>query len=396
MTLSLDRSDWRKVKFSEVAENVNDRVDDPKSAGVSRYVGLEHLDPGSLTITRWGTPDQVEATKLRFKPGDVIFGRRRAYQKKVARADFEGICSAHAMVLRAKPGVVDPDFLPVFLSSDYFLDRAIKISVGSLSPTVNWKTLAVQEFELPALDQQRRIADLLWSLEYHRSSIEKQKAAIGTVSSRWVDVQVMQYVTADPRTVGDCLASGLLRLLTGPFGTALSARAFESGGTPVIHPANIRDGRIEADLESTVPDALLESVAKWRVVPGDVVMMRKGDVGRSAIVTSDEDGWILSSDCISVRSLDHGRLLPTFVQLVLAAPRQQSELMRRAPGTTMPGINERSLSPLAMPVAPIEVQHAFCEEHATLIHGSHNLTREVEALNVLRRGLLAELAGSPR
>ena len=160
MNIILDKSTWKKVKFGSVIDSITKRIDNPSEAGVERYVGLEHLDPGSMTITRWGIPEQVEATKLLFSKGDVIFGRRRAYQKKVSIADFDGICSAHALVLRAKSGLIDPRFLPVFLSSDYFLDRAIRISVGSLSPTVNWKTLANQEFFLPPIEVQSKIADL--------------------------------------------------------------------------------------------------------------------------------------------------------------------------------------------------------------------------------------------
>lgn len=178
MSLNLDKSHWTRVAFGDVIDSITDRVDDPSSAGVDRYVGLEHLDPGVMTVQRWDTPDKVEAQKLRFQPGDVIFGRRRAYQKKVARADFEGICSAHALVLRAQPGKMAPDFLPVFLSSDYFLDRAIAISVGSLSPTVNWRDLRVQEFDLPPLGEQQRLADLLWAVEQHRRSLGSQTAEI--------------------------------------------------------------------------------------------------------------------------------------------------------------------------------------------------------------------------
>lgn len=177
MSLDLDKSTWKRVAFGDVIENVTMRVDDPSAAGVDRYVGLEHLDPGVMTVQRWDSPDRVEAQKLRFRPGDVIFGRRRAYQKKVARADFEGICSAHALVLRARPDAMKPDFLPVFLSSDYFLGRAISISVGSLSPTVNWRDLKAQEFDLPPLDEQRRIADLLWAIERHRLSVRSVRRA---------------------------------------------------------------------------------------------------------------------------------------------------------------------------------------------------------------------------
>src|SRR5207248_1907236 len=134
------------------------------------YVGLEHLDPESLKIRRWGTPNEVEATKLRFKPGDIIFGRRRAYQRKLAVADFEGICSAHAMVLRAREDTVLKDFLPYFMQSDLFFDRALQISVGSLSPTINWSVLARQEFVIPPLAAQRHIADTLSAVDDAASS----------------------------------------------------------------------------------------------------------------------------------------------------------------------------------------------------------------------------------
>ena len=106
--------DWKTWRFDQIAVNVNDRIDDPSAADVEYYVALEHLDPDSLKIRRWGAPSDVEATKLLFRKGDIIFGRRRAYQRKLAVADFNGICSAHAMVLRAKPDVALPEFLPFF------------------------------------------------------------------------------------------------------------------------------------------------------------------------------------------------------------------------------------------------------------------------------------------
>lgn len=156
---------WEIVRFGEIANCIGDRVDDPSKAGVERYVGLEHLDPESLKIRRWGKPTDVEAQKLRFKPGDIIFGKRRAYQKKFAVADFEGICSAHAMVLRANTEHIEKDFLPFFMQSDVFFDRALAISVGSLSPTINWRTLAEQEFLLPPRKKQAEITEVLGPVE---------------------------------------------------------------------------------------------------------------------------------------------------------------------------------------------------------------------------------------
>lgn len=165
------------VRFDQIAMQINDRVDNPAEAGVDRYVGLEHLDPDSLRIRRWGEPTDVESTKLRFQPGDVIFGKRRVYQRKVAVADFEGICSAHAMVLRAKPGAVLPEFLPFFMQSDLFMERALSISVGSLSPTINWKALAAEEFLLPPIQEQPRLVE---ALSAYRMFLERLKEAIQT------------------------------------------------------------------------------------------------------------------------------------------------------------------------------------------------------------------------
>ena len=93
------RSDWKTYRFDEMAVEVRDRVEVPRESGFERYVGLTHLDAGSLKIWRWGSTDEVEKQKMLFKSGDIIFGRRNAYLRRVAVADFDGVCSAHAMVL---------------------------------------------------------------------------------------------------------------------------------------------------------------------------------------------------------------------------------------------------------------------------------------------------------
>lgn len=152
-----------KFRFEEIAFNSTEKKK-PVEEDKYTYLGLEHLDPGTLKITRFGSEVAPIGEKLIMKKGDVLFGKRRAYQKKVAIAPFDGIFSAHGMVLRPKTDVIDPEFFPLFISSDYFLDAAIKISVGSLSPTINWRDLKDLEFELPDLVTQRKLAKMLWSL----------------------------------------------------------------------------------------------------------------------------------------------------------------------------------------------------------------------------------------
>lgn len=165
-----------KYRFDQIAINSTQKKK-PAEEDRFTYLGLEHLDSGTLRVTRFGTEVAPVGEKLVMHKGDVLFGKRRAYQKKVAIAPFDGIFSAHGMVLRPKEDVIDKDFFPVFISSDYFLDAAIKISVGSLSPTINWRDLKELEFELPDLAAQHKLSEVLWSIN---DTMEAYKNLIST------------------------------------------------------------------------------------------------------------------------------------------------------------------------------------------------------------------------
>ena len=137
------------------------------------------MDTESLKIRRFGETSTLIGDKLKIYKGDLIFAKRNAYLKRVAIAEFDAVASAHSMVLRPKSKNVNPDFLPFFLMSEVFWKRAIEISVGSLSPTINWKALAKQEFLLPPKDQQAQLAELLWAMdeviERERDVLDKLK-----------------------------------------------------------------------------------------------------------------------------------------------------------------------------------------------------------------------------
>jgi type I restriction enzyme S subunit len=157
---------WRWVKFGDVVRLSKTRSQDPLVDGIERYIGLEHLKPGDLRIRSWGSvADGVTFTNV-FQPGQVLFGKRRAYQRKVAVADFSGVCSGDIYVLETKDvqGLL-PELLPFICQTDAFFDHAVGTSAGSLSPRTNWTSLADFEFALPPLEDQLRIVSLLQEIE---------------------------------------------------------------------------------------------------------------------------------------------------------------------------------------------------------------------------------------
>lgn len=164
---------WIKVRFDEIAENITDRIDKPNESGLEYYIGLEHIDTDQIRIKRFGSTEDVKATKFLCKKGDIIFGKRRSYLRKVAVTDRDAVVSAHSMVIRPKGDLIVPEFLPCFMQSSIFWKTAHAISEGSMSPTIKWKTLAKQEFWIPTIEEQKKTSQVLLSVEKNITKNEK-------------------------------------------------------------------------------------------------------------------------------------------------------------------------------------------------------------------------------
>jgi type I restriction enzyme S subunit len=163
-TLNFDKSSWQKVKLGDVVKECRESCKDPAAEGIEHIIGLEHITPEDVHLRHYDTPKSERTFTRKFKKGDVLFGRRRAYLKKAAQAPFNGICSGDIIVMRAKEGL-RADLLPFLINNDKFFDFAVKHSAGGLSPRAKFKHLANYEFLLPPKDQQAQIAELLWAMD---------------------------------------------------------------------------------------------------------------------------------------------------------------------------------------------------------------------------------------
>jgi restriction endonuclease S subunit len=271
-----DRTGWKRMAFGEFAESIGERAE-PKNAQDEIYVGLEHLDPQCLHIRRWGKGSDVIGGKLRFRKGDIIFGKRRAYQRKLAVAEFGGICSAHAMVIRARPDKVLPEFLPFLMMSDRFMNRAVEISVGSLSPTINWTTLKLESFDLPPLDQQRRIAEILWAVDEALSSWESSSAAAGELQ-----VETLRDFFLTP---GDEKSEIFLEdICEVQCGYAFKSTEYQQTGVPLIRISNVVEPRVDIEQNTVFLDArYLSERSDFIVRRGDLLVALTGDVGKTGL-----------------------------------------------------------------------------------------------------------------
>ncbi len=162
-----------KVKLGDVAKEAKLTYKGDKTD--INIVGLEHLIPENLTLSNWAVNTENTFTKA-FKKGHVLFGRRRAYLKKAVVAPFDGICSGDITVIEALPEKILPDLLPFIIQNDDLFAYAVENSAGGLSPRVKWENLKTYEFDLPDMDEQKRLAKILWAAE------EVKQNLISTIS----------------------------------------------------------------------------------------------------------------------------------------------------------------------------------------------------------------------
>ena len=265
-----------KYRFEQIAINSTEKKK-PVEEDRFTYLGLEHLDSGSLKVTRFGSEVAPIGEKLVMHKGDVLFGKRRAYQKKVAIAPFDGIFSAHGMVLRPREDVIDKSFFPLFISSDYFLDAAIKISVGSLSPTINWRDLKTLEFELPDLATQRKLAETLWSIN---DTMEAYKKLI-SATDELVKSQFIELFSKEkgwPLVKLKALCDSIVR---GPFGSTLKVNFFVEKGPDTVKVYEQKNAIQRSAVlgDSYVTKAKYQELKRFECGPGDFIMSCSGTIG---------------------------------------------------------------------------------------------------------------------
>jgi type I restriction enzyme, S subunit len=347
---------WRRWRFEQMATNVNERVDDPSEAGVDYYVGLEHLDSDSLKIRRWGSPDDVSATKLLFEPGDIIFGRRRAYQRKLGVAEWRGIASAHSLVLRGKPDVVLPEFLPFFMQSDLFMDRAQRISVGSLSPTINWKTLAKEEFALPPLEEQRRITVAYTALDNLAEELRVTFAILKQLRESVVHSFLFcEEVSFTEEKLGELgsVSYGL---------TVNQARRRNSNLRPYLRVANVQRGRF--DLSEIKQIGTLDGDESYELQAGDMLLVEGhadvNEIGRCAVWTGELSNALHQNHLIRFRP-NTDRVLPAYALAFINSSPGKGYFRSRAKSTSgLNTINSSVVKDLPILVAAMPEQEAFC------------------------------------
>lgn len=388
MSLNLDKSTWRRVAFGDVVTNVNETVRDAVDAGINRVIAMEHMEPGKLQIQRWGSPSDGTTFTRRVRPGQTLFGKRRAYQRKVAYADLDAICSSDILTFEADETRMLPEFLPFLVQSNEFFYHAVGTSAGSLSPRTNWRDLANFQFDLPPLEEQKRIADLLWTVENHhlalRLEVERAKDVLRLRRDELINNPAVRSVPAGQAfdiLIGRQRSPG---------------RAYGQHMTRYLRSANVADGRLDLD-DILQMDFTPEEQARFGLELGDV-LVSEGSASENAVgACAVWDGTISGPVCFQNTLLRYravsGKSIPGFVEQWCKWAYQSGAFREVASGTNILHIGAGRAVTMSVHLPDIAAQRHLLNELIALEAAGAAITVEVAALAQLRSSALAEIFG---
>jgi type I restriction enzyme S subunit len=185
----------------------------------------------------------------------------------------------------------------------------------------------------------------------------------------------------------------VMEIQTGPFGSSLHKSDYQLGGTPVINPASLKDGRIIPIEGMAIGPDTLNRLQVFKLNAGDIVMARRGEMGRCAIVTNREEGWLCGTGSLVLR-------MPTsfyapFLAMVIGAPEAREYLGGTSVGTTMQNLNQSILARMPVGVPPLAEQRrivAKVDQLMTLVDQLEaQLTQSHATSERLMDALVAEL-----
>ena len=374
---------WAIVKFGNVVENKNESSKNPASEGLTRVVGLDDMDSESLPLRRWSEigdlPDGTTFTR-KFSSGEVLFGKRRSYQKKVSVPDFDGVCSGDILVFEAKKIKMLNDFLPLVVQSADFMSHAVATSAGSLSPRTKWSDLAKYQFCLPSLKDQEKIIEIISSIDqtieaYQDLPLKSQRESMlhGLLTAGgedWTETNLGDVALINPEATKNFEDDKIITYVD------LSSVSAEHGISKELSIGPYQNAPGRARRVIRTDDVLISTVRPY--------------LRGFAIVPEYLDGEVASTG-FSVLRAKTERTIPGFIWALISTGQFVDFLMNKASGSNYPAVRPEDVSSYDFDLPPLKEQRRIVEIVSAIDEVVQSTAQAIRDLKALRRSLLTEI-----
>ena len=387
---------WKPTALGDVATEVLDRVDNPSKSEFDHFVGLEHLETGELTIRHRGSTKDVTSSMKIFRKGDILFARRNAYLKRASLAEFDGICSGDALVLRHDPTKLADRFLPVIFNSSSLWSYAISHASGSMSKRVKWRDLKKYVFPLPPKEEQESISKKVWTAEdcvIKNEELLRETAILRKSLRLTMFCRGLRHATLRDTELGKIPTNwGIMRLeeVLDLCQYGLSVKFGDTGKYPIIKMDNFQNGMVTANNVKRVD--LSDTVFKnFKLEKGDILVNRTNTyelVGRTGIFLLDGD-YTFASYLIRIRPCKEIVNSSFLAFYLISFSRRLKVLATKA--VQQANINATNLKSLRIPIPPLEEQEEIVEILSLVDKAATDTQETIRTTNAVKMKLIDSL-----
>lgn len=317
------------------------------------------------------------------EPNTIVIGRKGSINKPIyVETPFWNVDTAFG--LSANTDVLLPKYLYYFCEKFDFEKLNTTVTIPSLTKA----NLLNIEITLPPLDKQQHIAAVLDKVSDLIALRKQQLAKLDElVKSRFIEM------FGDPvrndkgwplTTLGE-----VAEIRIGPFGTLLHKEDYIVGGHALVNPSHIIDGKIVTDDKLTISDAKFQELAAYQLKIGDVVLGRRGEMGRCAVVY--ENGLLCGTGSMIIRPSE--KMQPYFLQNIISSPSYKRIIEDKAVGVTMMNLNVPIVSSLVVPRLPVEMQTQFITFMEQVDKQKLTVQQSLDKLELLKKSLMQQYFG---
>ena len=352
------------------------------------YVGLEHIekDSGNFTADFARRPEELLATKFRFTPRHVLYGKLRPYLNKVALPDFAGVCTTEILPICPEANALDRGFLFGLLLSPAFVAWASHSVSGANLPRLDPELLQEYEFVLPPLPEQRRIAGLLELADRlrrtRRYTLELSDTFLPAAFLEIFGDPAMNPKGFPTESVGSVFSKQREGAKCGPFGTALKKQEYVPDGIPVWTMENVGQNEFQEEGCLYITPPKYDELKAYDAQNGDILVSRAGTVGRMAVVRTKYPRSIIHSNIIRL-SLDPALCLPVYFSVLMTYFASRVGRLKRGQEDAYTFMNTSRLAEIQILLPPFPVQQKFAalvERHERLRAVQRESLRQAEHL----------------
>jgi type I restriction enzyme S subunit len=397
--------EWGVVKLEEVAILSKAKFTRNNTESFD-YIGLEHMNQEKGTINGIGNSNETLSTKNIFDKGDILFGKLRPYLRKFYLADFKGVCSTEILVIKNKNNIFN-SFLFKIIQTEEFIEHSVSKVFGTKMPRTSWDILKEFNLALPPLAEQKKIANILSTVDEKIALIDNQieetetlkkglmqklltegighgefkDSDIGRIPVGW---DVVSFIELADKNIKSSFTGG-------PFGSDLKSEHYTNSGVRIIQLQNIGDGSfINNDFVYT-SNKKAEELKSCQIFPNDIILAKMAEpVARACIVPNFEKKFIMCSDGIRLK-VDNTKYDTKFIFYFINHKKFRDIAIARSTGTTRQRIGLSALKTIPISIPPLAEQKQIAQILSTTDDKLEILRDKKESFQKLKKGLMQKL-----